>query len=68
MTYGIIDVVKDTLNGTVEYVTREEKKRRLDICLSCEHLKKLARQCSLCGCFIDMKTKYTESECPGEKW
>lgn len=68
MTYNILDVIKDELTGTAEYVSHEEKLRRLSICLTCEHLKKLSRQCGKCGCFVDMKTKYAEAECDADRW
>jgi hypothetical protein len=68
MTYTIIDVIKDELKGTAQYVTKEEKLRRLNICQTCTHLTKVTRQCSLCGCFVDAKCKYKEAECGDGKW
>lgn len=68
MSYSIIDVVKDELTGKAEYVTKEEKLRRLSICQKCDHLTKVTRQCSLCGCFVDAKTKYAKAECDAQKW
>lgn len=68
MSYSIIDVVKDELKGTAQYVTKDEKLRRLSICQSCEHLTKVTRQCGICFCFVDMKTKYAEAECDVQKW
>lgn len=68
MTYSIIDVVKDELTGNAEYVNKEERLRRLNICQTCSHLTKVTRQCSLCGCFVDMKTRYAKAECGDGKW
>lgn len=34
-----------------------EAKRRIEICESCKYFWKPARNCMLCGCFMDVKTK-----------
>lgn len=68
MTYNILDVVKDELRGTADKLTKEEQQKRLDVCKSCEFLTKLTQQCSKCGCFVAMKTKYRSSECDAKKW
>ena len=36
---------------------KEEAKRRIEICEACDYFYKPARNCSLCGCFMDVKTK-----------
>lgn len=43
---------------------------RLNICKSCEHLKKPLgiMQCDLCKCVIILKTSIKSSECPIKKW
>jgi Family of unknown function (DUF6171) len=41
---------------------------RLKVCEECPHFRHLARQCSLCSCFLDLKTKLLEATCPVEKW
>jgi len=43
-------------------------KKRLDICLSCEHLINLTKQCKMCGCIMTQKTKLAAAECPIQKW
>lgn len=68
MTYNLIDVIKDELTGTAQYVSKEEKLRRLNICQTCTHLTKVTHQCGLCGCFVSAKTKYKEAECGDGKW
>lgn len=66
MTYSIIDVLKDTLKNTVQYVPDRVKQARLYECLKCPHKKGLSNVavCTLCGCFVQSKTKYSMSECP----
>lgn len=67
MSYKIIDAIKDEITGNAEYVSKEEKKRRLSICEQCSLFKHLTRRCSICGCFMDVKTLYTKSACPANK-
>jgi hypothetical protein len=68
MTYNIVNVIKDTLTGNAEYVSPEIKQERLNICYKCEEYKKLTHQCGMCGCMMDMKSKYAQSSCPKGKW
>jgi hypothetical protein len=43
---------------------------RLDICKSCEHLKRPfgIMQCDICNCVMIVKTAIKNSECPIKKW
>ena len=41
---------------------------RLKVCVECSHFRKTARQCDLCSCFMDLKTKMLEATCPAGKW
>lgn len=38
---------------------REEAKRRIGICETCEYFDHHFRACPLCGCLMDVKTKST---------
>lgn len=58
----------DMLNPNIEKISEEESKKRLDICLSCEHLIKTTTQCKKCGCFMNLKTKLPHASCPINKW
>lgn len=49
-------------------VPEEVAESRMKICLSCEHLIKPINSCSKCGCFMNLKTKLTNVECPIKKW
>lgn len=42
-------------------------KNRLDICNNCEHFLR-TYQCSKCGCFMPVKVKLANAECPVGKW
>lgn len=41
---------------------------RMSICLSCPELLKSTKQCKKCGCFMALKTKLKDAECPIGKW
>ena len=40
---------------------------RLQVCGACEH-RKLNYVCSICGCFLRIKTKFIAAKCPIDKW
>jgi hypothetical protein len=44
------------------------RERRLDLCLSCEHLFKPTDSCKKCGCFVRAKTWLKDAKCPLNKW
>lgn len=57
----------DVLNPD-NLVAEDIKKERYDICLSCPELIQLTKQCKVCGCFMNQKTKLKEAACPLQKW
>ena len=58
----------DIINPKIEKLSKEETNKRLDICLNCDRLIKLTRQCKECGCFMDMKARLPHASCPIGKW
>lgn len=60
--------VADKAQKQIEYVTSDDHQRRLEICRSCEHLRKPLNQCEKCGCLMDLKTKLLGAQCPIQKW
>lgn len=70
MTYSIVDVIKDELRGKAVHVSKDVKQQRLEICSGCPDFKRISRQCGICGCFLDRKALYAQSECPATppKW
>ena len=42
--------------------------KRLDICLGCDRLIKVTKQCKECGCFMALKVKLQGAVCPLGKW
>lgn len=48
--------------------TEEETKRRLDICMQCDHYVLEQSRCMKCGCYMTAKTKVQAAKCPVNKW
>jgi len=57
----------DLLNpdNLVDYSIRQE---RYSICLECPELIQITKQCKICQCFMNQKTKLKEAGCPLRKW
>lgn len=49
-------------------VTDSVKQERLATCGDCEHFNKPTKQCKLCGCFMELKTSYSNMKCPKGYW
>ena len=63
------DIAKGLLSGELPPISPDELAReRIKICQECPNFRKMIRQCSLCGCMIDLKTKLLEASCPIEQW
>ena len=72
MSYGLLDIAKDTFNGTVQYAETELQQRRIALCRQCPLLISSffdnIGQCSKCGCYISHKVKYSQTNCPNNLW
>ena len=49
-------------------VTDKVKQERLATCGNCEHFNEPTKQCKLCGCFMGLKTSYSNMKCPKGYW
>jgi hypothetical protein len=58
----------DLVNPKAEHVSEDISQRRLEICKACPELIKMTTQCKKCGCFMQLKTKLYNAECPIGKW
>ncbi len=47
-------------------VSNKVHKDRLSICYSCSYLSNTT--CSICGCYVKKKTKWSTESCPKNKW
>ena len=50
------------------FVTQEEYQNRYTICKSCEQFNSTLKLCTECSCFMPMKCKLSEADCPNQKW
>lgn len=58
----------DLLNPNQPRSEEELMQARLDICKSCEFFRAKTEQCKKCGCFMKLKTKLKNANCPIGKW
>ena len=65
------DWIKEQITfGKLKTVSKDDAKKRMDICKECErfaNLKPLG-YCKECGCYMPFKTRLLGSECPIGKW
>lgn len=60
--------ITDLLNKEKYLKDQEVVDARMSICQECEFLIKITSQCSKCGCFMKLKTKLENANCPIGKW
>lgn len=60
----IYALIKYLLFG--ENVNKLIYNNRISICNSCKYL--YFNKCSLCGCYVKKKAKWTTEKCPKNKW
>jgi hypothetical protein len=58
----------DLLNPNQPRSEEELIAYRLDICKSCEFFRAKTETCRKCGCFMKLKTKLKNANCPIGKW
>lgn len=70
---SLIKMLANFTKASVEYVaagmpsvTNEEYRERVETCHECPHLLKEAKQCGLCGCYIEQKASWQTAKCPDE--
>ena len=68
MTYTLKQIAADLIRGKIEFSEATLAESRLTECERCENFKRVSRQCSLCSCFMDAKTKLLHAGCPINKW
>jgi len=58
----------DAINPFSERVSDSVRDERMSICKACPEMLKFTTSCKKCGCFMNVKTRLAESECPLQKW
>jgi hypothetical protein len=62
------NLARDVLAGKLQLSEKELSDERMKVCVECPSFRKLTRQCALCGCFLELKTKILQAECPIGRW
>lgn len=63
------DIAIKVLNGELPPLAEGELAReRMKMCEECIQFRKHIRQCAMCGCFLDLKTKLLGAKCPIDIW
>lgn len=52
----------------IEQTNQKTRKKRLDMCNSCEQFNKESGRCTVCGCIMSIKTTIPFMKCPDGKW
>jgi hypothetical protein len=63
-----ISTAADFLAGRDLFVSEAEYRRRLSICLACEHYDPAQIRCRVCGCMGVIKFRLASQACPIAKW
>jgi hypothetical protein len=63
---GVIQAIGDV--ATEGLSDREEARRRIEICKTCEFVSKNNRWCNKCGCWLAAKARVRKKRCALGKW
>jgi ribosomal protein L32 len=61
-------VIKDIFTKGRIRTTRENRKIRLTICKACPKIKEKHTVCTVCGCYMTIKTWLASAYCPENIW
>jgi len=64
LTKSIVEYAKSGFENT----SKDNYKKRLTICDSCNLLDKDKGKCTVCGCVMAVKAKWEVEKCPKDKW
>lgn len=67
----LIRFLKALLNHIIKgspKVSKDIQKERMEICYKCPFYNKENNTCNDCGCYLPLKTKWKDQECPQKKW
>lgn len=69
MSLSLRDIAIKVLHGELPPLAEGElAKERMKMCEQCINFRKHINQCSVCGCFLDLKTKFLDATCPINLW
>jgi hypothetical protein len=58
----------DIFKPETEYLNDEDFNKRLNVCKVCPFFINISKQCSRCGCFMNLKAKMSHATCPIGNW
>lgn len=61
-------VAQDFSEGKEIVAIEELQKQRMETCNSCDKYNSEEKRCTLCGCYMEYKTKIASATCPIMKW
>jgi hypothetical protein len=64
----IVNAASSTIKTGKTLSDEDITQKRRDICSKCEYLIKEDLRCSVCGCYLQFKTKVAAAKCPKGKW
>lgn len=62
------DVGQGAKEGNSLLVSEEKRQLREDLCTQCSEYNPTSKRCRQCGCFMEMKWRFTRSSCPMSLW
>jgi hypothetical protein len=69
MSLSLRDIAIKVLKGELPPLADGELAReRIKMCEQCIQYRKHIRTCNMCGCLLDIKTKFLEATCPIDLW
>ena len=61
-------VIVAVATGQGVFVSEKMRADRVATCERCVHFIAQFRQCEVCGCFVDAKSRLQTESCPRHKW
>lgn len=62
------DVGQGSASGNAVLVSEEQRLKRQELCNECPSFNKESKRCRECGCFMEIKWRFTKAECPMNIW
>lgn len=66
--YTIINMMWDLVRGKLKLASSSVAKERYSICKQCPIRNPKLNTCTICGCYMPIKTKLKDASCPAGEW
>jgi len=64
----VVETVKENVIQPIVELDEAVVNQRFETCLKCDRFNHETQRCNECGCFMKIKTKFTQASCPLNKW